>query len=102
MKAGQKVISWNVNGFRAVQKPGFWKWFEDQNADTFCFQEVKARPDQLDPSALKPLNYQSFWFPAEKPGYSGVSTFTRIEPLNVIPGIGIPEFDREGRVLSLE
>ena len=74
-----KLLSWNVNGIRAVQKKGFWDWFGNQNADLIALQETKARPDQLDESAVHPLGYHSVWASAEKPGYSGVSVYFRKE-----------------------
>ncbi len=97
-----KLLSWNVNGIRAVQKKGFWDWFGNQNADLIALQETKARPDQLDESAVHPLGYHSVWASAEKPGYSGVSVYFRKEPLSIKTGLGIKKFDSEGRVLQLE
>jgi exodeoxyribonuclease-3 len=97
-----KLVTWNVNGVRAAQKGGFLKWFEGQNADIVCLQETKARPEQLDEELLHPLGYHSFWHSAEKPGYSGVSIFSKQEPLSVREGMGIAEIDREGRVLVAE
>ena len=100
-----KLVTWNVNGIRAAQKSGFLSWFEREAAagtDVICVQEIKATPDVVDPALLHPEGFHSFWRPAEKPGYSGVATFCRQEPLAVREGIGIPEFDREGRVLETE
>lgn len=97
-----RLITWNVNGIRAAQRNGFLKWFENENADIVCVQETKARADQLEESLLHPLGYHSAWHSAEKPGYSGVAIFSRKEPLDIQYGIGIPEIDREGRVLIAE
>jgi exodeoxyribonuclease III len=96
------LLTWNVNGIRAAQKNGFFKWFAEQSADVVCMQETKARPEQLDEEALHPLKYHSYWHSAEKPGYSGVAIYSRKEPLDVRYGIGIPDIDREGRVLIAE
>lgn len=97
-----KIWSWNVNGIRAAAKNGFEKWFSDVNPDVVCLQEIKAFPEQLDQFLLHPKKFHSFWFPAEKPGYSGTAIYSRKEPLKVTQGLGIPEFDKEGRVLSVE
>ena len=97
-----KLVSWNVNGIRACGKGGFLKWFEDENADIVCVQEIKARPEQLEEAYRNPMKYHAFWNPAEMPGYSGTAVFTKKEPLSVQMGIGDPEFDREGRVMILK
>ncbi len=97
-----KLLSWNVNGIRAAHKAGFLSWFEAQGADVIALQEIKATPDVLDQSLHHPGGYHSFWNPAEKPGYSGTAVYSRHEPLAVRNGLGIPEFDREGRVLEVE
>ena len=97
-----KLLSWNVNGIRACQRNGFVSWFERQRADIVCIQETKAQPDQLEEALLHPAGYRSFWHSAQKKGYSGVATYTRRKPLAVREGIGIPKFDREGRVLITE
>lgn len=97
-----KIVSWNVNGIRACGKNGFFDWFENENADIVCVQEIKAHPDQLEKSHLNPLKYHSFWNPAEKRGYSGTAVFSKKEPLDVKMGIGDPGFDHEGRVMILK
>ncbi len=97
-----KLLSWNVNGIRAAEKSGFLKWFTKENADFVCLQEIKAFPSQLSGSLKYPSGYEAYWHPAEKPGYSGLVTYTKKTPLKVHEGIGAPEFDREGRVLTLE
>lgn len=98
----EKLVSWNVNGLRACEKKGFSKWFAAEDAEVVCLQEIKARPEQLPPEMIHPLKYHSFWHPAEKPGYSGNAIYTRREPLDVRYGLGKQEFDREGRVLTVE
>lgn len=97
-----KLITWNVNGIRAAQKNGFLKWFEKQNADVVCLQETKARQEQLDEELVHPEGYHSFWHSAQKPGYSGLVTYAKQEPLKVQYGIGVPEIDSEGRILITE
>ena len=94
-----KFISWNVNGLRAVCGKGFADIFTDLDADFFCLQETKLSAGQLD---LEFLGYRSFWNYADKKGYSGTATYTRKEPLNVSYGMGIDEFDHEGRIVNLE
>lgn len=94
-----KIVTWNVNGIRAAQRGGFLDWFERENADIVCLQETKAFPEQLDEGLRQPRGYHSFWNSAEKPGYSGVAVYSKKEPLSVRNGLGIAEFDREGRVV---
>jgi exodeoxyribonuclease III len=96
-----RLISWNINGIRAALKKGLLGFFNDHNPDILCLQETRARPEQVT-GIPWPAEYKQFWNPAEKAGYSGVATFTRLEPLDVIPGIGKHEHDTEGRVLTLE
>lgn len=97
-----KLASWNVNGIRSVFEKGFESWFSSLSAEVVCLQEIKAKPEQLDEKMKHPLGYHSFWHPAEKPGYSGLVIYSKKEPLQVITGLGKPEFDREGRVLICE
>ncbi len=94
-----KCISWNVNGLRAVVQKGFMDFFNDVDADIFCLQETKLQAGQID---LPMPGYHQYWNYAEKKGYSGTAIFTKEEPLNVSYGIGIPEHDKEGRVITLE
>ena len=94
-----KIISWNVAGFRACLKKGFEEFFDKENADIYCLQEVKATEDQID---FKKDNYYFYLNPAERKGYSGTAVYTKIKPLNVTYGIGIEEHDSEGRVITLE
>lgn len=97
-----KLVSWNVNGIRACGKSGFLKWFAEEKADIVCVQEIKATPDQLEENFRNPMKYHAFWNPAEKPGYSGTAVFSKKEPLDVQLGLGVSEFDREGRVMILK
>lgn len=95
-------LSWNVNGIRAVEKKGFPEMISECNADVICIQETKAQPEQLSESLKNLDGYTSYWHSAEKKGYSGVAFYTRLEPTAVHYGLGEEEFDREGRVLTLE
>lgn len=94
-----KFISWNVNGLRACIGKGFSDFFTESDSDFFCLQETKLQEGQL---ALSPEGYQVFWNYAEKKGYSGTAIFAKQPPLAVSYGIGIPELDTEGRVITLE
>ena len=94
-----RLISWNVNGLRAVVGKDFVETFKKLDADFFCLQETKMQAGQLD---LEFDGYRSYWNYADKKGYSGTAIYTRQEPLNVTLGIGIDEHDHEGRVITLE
>jgi len=94
-----RLISWNVNGLRAVVGKDFEKIFKNLDADFFCLQETKMQAGQL---SLEFDGYRSYWNYAEKKGYSGTAVYTRQEPLNVTLGMGIDEHDHEGRVITLE
>jgi len=94
-----KLISWNVNGLRAVYGKNFCEVFEALDADFFCLQETKLQAGQLD---LDFLGYYSYWNYADKKGYSGTAIYTKHVPLNVSYGLGIDEHDHEGRVITLE
>ena len=95
----QKLISWNVNGLRACIKNGFQEFFDVANADALCLQEIKLSEGQLE---LDLPGYHAYWHYAQKKGYSGTAILTRREPLDVRYGIGIPEHDTEGRVITAE
>src|SRR5476651_1886034 len=95
-----KLISWNVNGLRAVLKKNFLQFLEAENPDVLCLQETKCTPDQVE--QLWPADYATFWNSAEKKGYSGTAIFTKERPLKVTPHLGIAEHDKEGRVLTAE
>lgn len=94
-----RFISWNVNGIRACLQKEFLTVFQTLNADFFCLQETKLQAGQLD---LTLDGYEQFWNYAEKKGYSGTAIFTKHTPLSVSYGVGIPELDTEGRVITLE
>jgi len=97
-----KLISWNVNGLRAVEKKGFVDVVKGLGADIFAVQETRAQPEQLS-DELKNINgYSSYFAQAKKKGYSGVGVYTKKKPLSVTIGIGADQFDDEGRVLTLE
>jgi exodeoxyribonuclease-3 len=96
-----KLISWNVNGIRAALNKGLADFISTENPDILCLQETKAREEQVE-LPLEFGAYQSFWNSAEKPGYSGTAIFTKEVPLDCMLGLGIPEHDTEGRVITLE
>ena len=99
---GIKIVSWNINGIRAVWKKGIMEWILGDNADIICFQETKAQKDQLTDDIINIDGYESHFFSAEKKGYSGVAIYTRIKPVKVKAGLGNPVFDVEGRVIEME
>lgn len=94
-----RLINWNVNGIRAALKKGFMDYFNSQNADFFCIQEIKCQHGQVD---LNLPGYHQYWNYAERKGYSGTAIFAKKEAINVKNGIGIEEHDKEGRVITLE
>ena len=94
-----KLVSWNVNGLRAVAGKGFADIFAELDADCVCLQETKLKAGQID---LEFLGYESYWNYADKPGYSGTVIYTRVHPLSVSYGIGVDLHDHEGRVVTLE
>ena len=94
-----KLISWNVNGIRAVIGKNFHEFFADVNPDILCLQETKAHAHQVE---LELPGYHQYWCEADKKGYSGTAVFSRQEPLNFSRGLGIDEHDHEGRVINLE
>ena len=94
-----RFVSWNVNGLRACVQKGFLDFFNKIDADCFCLQETKLQEGQID---LELPGYHAYWCYAEKKGYSGTAIFAKHEPLSVSYGIGVPELDNEGRVITLE
>lgn len=94
-----KLISWNVNGLRAVVNKGFCEIFKNLNADIFCIQETKMQEGQLD---INFEEYEKYFNSAVRKGYSGTAIFTRVKPISVKYGIDIEEHDQEGRVITLE
>ena len=94
-----KFISWNVNGLRACVQKGFLDFFQKEDADFFCLQETKLQEGQID---LELPGYHQYWNYAQKKGYSGTAIFTKHKPLSVVYGLGVPELDTEGRLITLE
>lgn len=94
-----KLISWNVNGLRASITKGFYDFVNAQQPDILALQETKMQPEQFDGGID---GYDIYWNSAQKKGYSGTAVFVKNEPLSVTTGIGIPEHDTEGRVITLE
>jgi len=95
-----KLISWNVNGLRAVLRKGALDFVGAERPELLCLQETRAQPQEV-PGVLPEYPYQ-LWNPAKRPGYSGTAVFSRLEPVSVRLGVGVPEHDREGRVLTVE
>lgn len=102
LKGVKKFISWNVNGIRAVEKKGFVDILNAFDADIIAIQETKAQKDQLSAELQAIDGYTAYWHSALRKGYSGVGIYSRLQPIAVHTGIGEPEFDDEGRVLTLE
>ena len=99
-----RIVSWNVNGLRSLANNDYWNTFlKGLKPDIFCLQETKANPDQLSENMLSPAGYSAFFSSCQtRKGYSGVALYSKIEPLTVIYGMGIPEFDLEGRLVGAE
>ena len=97
-----RLISWNVNGIRAVAKKGFLDTVKALDPDVLCIQETKASVDQLDDSLLNIPGYKSYFSSAERKGYSGTCVYTKREPVSVSYGLGTDEFDHEGRTIELD
>jgi exodeoxyribonuclease III len=96
------IYTWNVNGIRAIAKKGFLDWINKSKGDIICLQETKAQPEQI-PDEIKNIKgYDSFWFSAQRKGYSGVGTYTKIKPIKIINGFGNDKFDMEGRIIFSE
>jgi len=97
-----EIISWNVNGIRAVYKKGFLRWLGKTNADIVCLQEIKSNPTQLPSDLINPKNYYSYFNPALKKGYSGVVVYSKRKVLESGKKLGMERFDKEGRILKLK
>jgi exodeoxyribonuclease-3 len=95
-----KLISWNVNGLRALVRRNFVEFLDQESPDILCLQETRTHPDDVE--QLWPCHYTTYWNTASKKGYSGTAIFTRSRPLNITCGIGRPVHDGEGRVLTAE
>lgn len=97
-----KLVTYNVNGIRAAIRKGLIDWIAQNDFDLICFQETKSQPDQIDMKIFNDLGYSGYWNSAEKKGYSGVLTLSKLYPNYIDTGIGIKKFDREGRVLRTD
>lgn len=97
-----KIVSWNINGLRAVYKKGFLEWLKNSGSDIVCLQEVKLQEHNLSPEMVNPLGYKSYFNFAKRPGYSGTAVYTKNDPLSVEYKIDYGRFDDEGRMIKLE
>lgn len=97
-----KILCWNVNGLRAIWKKDFPKWFKHTSPDILCLQETKVQKDQLADELTRVDGYYSHFFSAERKGYSGVATYSKVEPAEVVLGFNNPYFDSEGRVIRTD
>ncbi|WP_405235171.1 exodeoxyribonuclease III [Lentisalinibacter orientalis] len=97
-----RVMSLNANGIRAAARKGFFDWLPARNPDVVCIQETKAQLHQLEDEVFHPAGYHCYYEDAEKKGYSGVAIYSRHEPKRIVRGLGIEEFDREGRYLEVQ
>lgn len=97
-----RIISINVNGIRAAARKGLFTWLQQQAADVICLQEIKAKREQLDDSVFHPQGYFGYFFPAQKPGYSGTAIYSRHQPQAVYYGLGWASADEEGRYLQID
>ena len=96
------IISYNVNGIRAAINKGFVDWLKRESPDVICLQEIKANQEQVEISQIENLGYNTFWFSAQKKGYSGVAIFSKLKPNHVEYGSGIDYMDYEGRIIRLD
>ncbi len=97
-----KIITYNLNGIRSALRKGFDKWLADTQPDIVAIQELKAKEEQINSKIFHDLGYHTYWFPAKKPGYSGVGLLTKPAPDNVVYGIGDEFFDNEGRLIRAD
>ena len=97
-----RLISWNINGIRAIDKKGFFTWFQQEKPDILCVQEIKALTEQFPPHLKNTPSYHISINSAERKGYSGVATYSKIKPLDTKNGLGLEKFDKEGRVIISE
>lgn len=97
-----RIITYNVNGIRSATRKGFIEWLATDPADVICLQEVKAHKGDIDIAGIEALGYETYWFPAQKKGYSGVAILTKIKPDNVVYGSKIDQSDFEGRVIRAD
>ena len=96
------IFSYNINGLRSAMNKGFDKWLKENQPDILCLQEIKLNPEQMDTSVFDLMGYRHYWFPAQKPGYSGVALFCKGKPSKVIYGMGIDKYDDEGRLIRVD
>jgi len=96
-----RIVSYNVNGIRSAVTKGLVDWIREDNADIYCFQEIKAHEADIPKNLFEELGYKGYWFSAQKKGYSGVGILTRTEPEEVVMGCGLEQADYEGRVIQL-
>ena len=97
-----KIISYNVNGIRAAIKKGLIDWLKNHQPDAICLQEIKLSETELVEDNFKELGYNCYWYPAQKRGYSGVAILSKVKPLHVEYGMGIKEYDFEGRMIRAD
>ncbi len=97
-----RIISYNVNGIRSAINKGFIEWLKTDPADIICLQETKAVKENIDTQPIEDLGYQTYWFSAQKKGYSGVAIFTKIKPDNIEYGHKLEQSDFEGRVIRAD
>ncbi len=97
-----KILSWNVNGLRAVYRRGFLKWLGDSGAEIVCLQEIKAQKEQLPKALLNPPGYFSYFNSGKRKGHSGIVLYTKRRPVSIKRSLGLERFDREGRMLQLD
>src|ERR1044072_3123411 len=97
-----RIITYNVNGVRSAINKGFADWLKTHPADVVCMQEIKALKEDVDTTEIEAMGYETYWFPAQKKGYSGVAIFTKIKPDHVFYGNGIEQSDFEGRVIRAD
>ena len=96
-----RIVSYNINGIRAAIKKNFIQWLKEDSPDVVCLQEIKANSSQFNTHLFEDLGYHCFWFSAKKAGYSGVAILSKKKPISVVYGCGHPDFDDEGRVLTI-
>jgi exodeoxyribonuclease-3 len=95
------IVTWNVNGVRAALKKGAGDWWNSHDLDVLCLQEIKAMPEQLTTAQLESFDgFEHIWNPAKRKGYSGVATFSKVQPTEIQLGLGQEHFDIEGRVIQ--
>ena len=94
-----RLLSWNVNGIRAIHKKKALQWFIERKPDMLCMQEIKANAEQIPAPLLEIDDYHKYFFSADKKGYSGVGLFSKIKPKSIVNSFGVPRFDTEGRTM---